>query len=101
MVTPRWRQLAPVIAALALPPLHCGTNSPLIGASPHLVLWLGQASDGVPLAQGFIYYENGTWDPGVDVPCSGVETVTAEIDYLTNGGEVTASTPETPLFAPA
>jgi RHS repeat-associated protein len=82
------------------PPGFTCTNSPLFGQSDHLVLWLGTPFDLAPLAQGFIYYENGTWDTGVDVPCNGARSVTAEIDYLTNGGVATASTKETTLFGP-
>jgi RHS repeat-associated protein len=82
------------------PPGFTCTNSPLFGQSDHLVLWLGTPFDLAPLGQAFIYYENGTWDTGVDVACNGSLTVTAEIDYLTSGGVTTASTPETTLFTP-
>jgi RHS repeat-associated protein len=81
------------------PPGYTCTNTPLLGQSDHLVLWLGTAADAVPLAQAFIYFENGTWDTGIDLPCTGFRPVTAEIDYETNGGLATASTEQIPLSA--
>lgn len=74
------------------PPLYTCVNDPLV-SSDHLVLFLGTPSSPIDiLARGFIYYEQGTWETHVKIPCGGAKTVFARIDYLTNSGVVSAVT---------
>ncbi len=51
----------------------------------------------------FIYFENGTWDTGVDIPCGTTQSFQATIQYVANDGLtlISKSTALTPLPATA
>jgi RHS repeat-associated protein len=58
------------------PPFFTCTNDPLV-SSDHLFLF----RSGDIEREAFIYYENGSWDTGYDIPCGGTQTLTAYISY--------------------
>ncbi|HEX3126417.1 MAG TPA: carboxypeptidase regulatory-like domain-containing protein [Thermoanaerobaculia bacterium] len=58
------------------PPLFTCVNDPLV-SSDHLFLFQG----GDIVREAFIYYENGSWDTGFDIPCGGTRPLTAYISY--------------------
>lgn len=62
------------------PPGYTCTNDPLV-SSDHLLLFRGSDL----LARAFIYYEYGSWDTGIDLPC-GTQTLTARIGYAAGAG---------------
>lgn len=58
------------------PPFFTCTNDPLV-SSDHFFLF----RNGDIEREAFIYYENGSWDTGFDIPCGGTQTLTAYISY--------------------
>jgi YD repeat-containing protein len=68
------------------PPAYTCTNDPFV-SSDHLLLFRGSDI----LASAFIYYEHGSWDTGVDLPC-GSQAMTARIDYTAQPAEAIGAT---------
>jgi RHS repeat-associated protein len=64
------------------PPAYTCTNDPFV-SSDHLLLFRGSDL----LSSAFIYYENGSWDTGIDLPC-GTDALTARIEYLAAPAQV-------------
>ncbi|HZF07956.1 MAG TPA: carboxypeptidase regulatory-like domain-containing protein [Thermoanaerobaculia bacterium] len=66
------------------PPFFTCTNDPLASAD-NLFLF----RNGDLLQTAFIYYENGSWDTGIDVACGGTQTFTARIGYVVEPVQLT------------
>ena len=64
------------------PPTFTCFNDPIVSSDQLLLL----DDRGDVLARTFIYYEKGTWDTGVDLPCGGPRTIEARIRYLGEPG---------------
>jgi len=76
------------------PPFFTCTNDPL-ASSDNLFLF----RSGDLLQRAFIYYENGSWDTGIDVPCGGTQTFTARIGYVVEPAQLTEATDSETLTA--
>ena len=97
-----------VKVAYDAPNLYCGERS--IGDWPiGITCNYGAYSDldqlvlsysGGPIRYTFIYFENGIWDTGVDIPCGTTQSYQATIQYLANDNTpLSESTPLTSLPA--
>jgi RHS repeat-associated protein len=75
------------------PPFFTCTNDP-IASSDNLLLFLGPSADDLSnvVSRGFIYYEDGSWDTGIDIPCQESATYSARIGFLTEPFLVVAAT---------
>jgi RHS repeat-associated protein len=77
------------------PPFFTCTNDPLV-SSDRLFLFQG----GDIVRRTFIYYENGSWDTGFDIPCGGTQTLTAYISYAAGSFvQLVQATDTQPLIA--
>jgi RHS repeat-associated protein len=65
------------------PPFFTCTNDPL-ASSDNLFLF----RSGDLLQTAFIYYENGSWDTGIDIACGGTQTFTARIGYVVSPAQI-------------
>jgi YD repeat-containing protein len=75
------------------PPFFTCTNDPL-ASSDNLLLFIGPTVDDLSnvVSRGFIYYEDGSWDTGIDVPCLESGSYSARIGFVTEPFQVTAAT---------
>jgi len=64
------------------PPGFTCTNDPL-AISDNLIL---EDSGGNIWSVGFIFFEYGTWDTGIDIPCGSTSTWSTRIEYVCAGG---------------
>ncbi|MBV8201791.1 MAG: RHS repeat protein, partial [Acidobacteria bacterium] len=64
-----------------------------------MLLFLGaDTSDGGTIvSQAYIYYEDGRWDTGIDVPCGATITYSARIALLADPAQVLTATQTLPL----
>jgi RHS repeat-associated protein len=75
------------------PPTYSCTNDPEV-STDRLSLFDG---NGNLIRRAYIYFENGTWDTGIDVPCGQTLNYQSSIKYLTTGGLVQNTLVVTPL----
>jgi RHS repeat-associated protein len=75
-------------------------NNDILTSSDKLALYVNGQLD--PQVQAWIYYDYGTWDTGVDMPCPGSGTYKATITYVRQNGLVppTSDTKSFTLQAP-
>jgi YD repeat-containing protein len=65
------------------PPGYTCFNDPLV-SSDNLLLLIGSdpTDPGAVISRAFIYYEDGRWDTGIDVPCGRTITYSARIAFV-------------------
>jgi RHS repeat-associated protein len=80
------------------PPFYTCTNDPLV-SSDNLLLFLGPDPTDLSavISREFIYYEDATWDTGIDVPCGETITYSARIGFVAEPVQELVATDVEPL----
>jgi len=76
------------------PPFFTCNNDPL-ASSDNLFLF----RNGDLLQTAFIYYENGSWDTGIDISCGATQSFTARIGYVAEPTQLVTATDSRALKA--
>jgi RHS repeat-associated protein len=75
------------------PPFYTCTNDPLV-SSDNLMLFIGPDPTDLSavISRAFIYYEDGLWDTGIDIPCGETNTYSARIAFVAEPVQEVVST---------